>query len=79
MDVFTHKDVRPAGKRAEALAKAIISLVDAEQSLRIEKSKIPSYTGDSDPKDYYAQEQEERNRAADILMNAITDLILFNE
>lgn len=74
MEHFTHDKVKPADPKAEGLAKAILALMDAEKSLQDAKSKVPRYTGQWDSKDYYAEEQEAWNRAADALCAAKMEL-----
>lgn len=70
MEMFTHDKVKPADPKAEALANAIIALMEAEKALQEAQSKVPNYTAQWDRKDYYAEEQEAWNRAADALYSA---------
>ena len=70
MEMFTHDKVRPADLKSKALANAIIALMEAEKALQEAKSKVPNYTAQWNTKDYYAEEQESWNRAADALYSA---------
>lgn len=64
----------PARPGAIALAKAFSTFLTAQTDLAREKRAVPSYTGQYDSKDYYGQEQEDYNRAADALADAIITL-----
>ena len=70
IEMFTHDKVKPAEPKAEALANAIIALMQAEKALQDAQSKVPNETAQWDTKDYYAAEQEAWNRAADALHSA---------
>lgn len=48
--------------------------MEAEQGLKDAKKTVPSYTAQWDAKDYYAEEQEARNRAADTLLEVVRRL-----
>ena len=71
MDIFLHKDIAPANLAAEKLAKAILNLIEAQEDLKAARKNVPSYTGQYDYNDYFAQEQDNWNRAADALFELI--------
>jgi len=68
---LTFADVKPARPEAETLATAIMALLSAEKELADAQGRVPSYTGPLRREDYYAEEQEKRNRAADALLAAM--------
>lgn len=63
--------VSPAAPQAEALARALMDLLDAERRLATAKATAPRYTGQWSRADFYAEEQEARNRAVDAYAAAI--------
>jgi hypothetical protein len=71
---FGGKEPTPARPEALKLADAIFDLFQAKVSLDKAKAAVPGYTGQWDSKDYYAEEQETYNRAADAMADAMADL-----
>ena len=69
--MFLHKDIRPANPTAEKLARAVLNLISAESDLAQARRNVPSYTAQYDYADYFAQEQDNWNRAADELFELI--------
>jgi hypothetical protein len=69
------KDVVPAKEGATDIAYAILELIRTDKALDKAKDKVPSYTGQYDPPDYYAREQEEFNRACDEFLEALTKIV----
>lgn len=55
----------PAKAESTALAEALFELIDARKALIKAKADVPNYTGQWNEYDYYANEQERYNRAAD--------------
>ena len=66
------KDVRPAKPEARKLAIAIICLINANKELSDAERNTPSYTAQYEREDFYADEQETWNRAADALFELIS-------
>lgn len=65
---FSAADVKPCRQPgAAAFTKALITAIKAEVALEKAKEAVPSYTGPNSVEDYYAEEQEAFNRAADDL------------
>jgi hypothetical protein len=62
-----HNQVKPPIPEAQKLAVAILELLQAEKDLKQAIKNAPSYTGDLDRRDYFADEKEGWNRAADEL------------
>ena len=69
--MFREVPITPIRPEVTTLAQAIIALVTAEADLARAKAQVPDYTGQYDPEDYYAQEQEDWNQAAQRLYAAI--------
>lgn len=59
------RPVHPAAEGALKFASALNALNSAEQALDKAKANVPSYTGQWSSEDYYAEEQEAYNRAAE--------------
>jgi hypothetical protein len=71
MDFFTHDKIKPANLNAKEFAESILELIRCENCLQTAKSNVPDYTAQWDVKDFYAEEQEQWNRAADKLYSLI--------
>ena len=69
--MFREAPITPIRPEVATLAQAVIALVTAEADLARAKAQVPDYTAQYDPKDYYAQEQEDWNQAARKLYAAI--------
>lgn len=65
------KDVKPANPEAAKLARAIIRLINADKNLFDARKRVPHYTGQYEHEDFYADESEAWNRAADALFELI--------
>lgn len=63
----------PPNLHASLFAQKISAMLSAENRLEVAYSRVPDYTGQWDAKDYYAQEQEDYNRACDDLWNFAKD------
>ena len=61
----------PCSSRANSIAEAVLGLVEAKARLDRALDKVPGYTGQWSPSDYYAKEQEAYYRAADELEQAL--------
>ena len=61
----------PAHARAQAIGSALERFLEARKALKKEKKDVPDYTGQHDPEDYYAAEQEEYNRVLERLYQAM--------
>lgn len=61
------KSATPAKPEAIELAEAIYYVFARRFALERAKGEVPNYTAQWSDEDYYAQEQEEYNRAADSL------------
>jgi hypothetical protein len=59
---------RPAALK---LAEAFSALAEAERNLTKAMSEVPDYTAQWSSADYYSEEQEDYNRAADAFADAI--------
>ena len=63
---FSAADVKRCREpHAVEFTKALLAVVKAEAALEWAKEQVPSYTGPNSAEDYYAEEQEAFNRAAD--------------
>ena len=69
--MFREAPITPIRPEVATLAQAVIALVAAESDLARARAQVPDYTAQYDPKDYYAQEQEDWNQAAQGLYTAI--------
>jgi hypothetical protein len=65
---------KPASPDAAFLAKIVISLMRADKELEEAKTRVPNYTGPNDPSDYYAQEQQDWNNAANSLLSILSEV-----
>lgn len=54
-----------------ALAESMLALIDARFALETAKSKVPSYTGNLSPRDYYSDELA----ACDLAVIAYADAV----
>lgn len=70
---FSYREgvVTPAAPESERLAGALFRLIEAKDVLEKKMTSVPSYTGQWDSQDYYADEQEGYNRAADEFAEAV--------
>lgn len=65
---FGNNDVKPCREEGAAdLARAIIEMIEAEAGLAAAIKAVPKYTAQFSREDYFAEEQEKWNRAADKL------------
>lgn len=64
----------PAKPLAKELADAIYNIFSRRLGLDFAKERVPAYTGDLSNEDYYAEEQENYNRAADRLLEVFESL-----
>ncbi|MCS4088787.1 hypothetical protein [Rhizobium sp. BK176] len=53
------------------LAEAVERLLETKAELEKARGKVPGYTAQWDPKDYYADAQEDHNRAVDNYADAV--------
>jgi hypothetical protein len=67
--------IKPASPDAAALAKAIISLLEANKALKQANKRVPDYTGQYSHADYCAEEQQDWNNAAESLETLLLDVI----
>lgn len=58
-------------QKAENFAKAILALIDARTELKDAKDRVPRYTGQYSPKDYYQVESINYDRAVAKLYDAV--------
>lgn len=72
---FGRETPKPAAAVAHSLAAAMFRLINAGDALREAVARVPRYTGQWSPEDYYAEEQEEYNRAADGFAAAVRNVI----
>ena len=72
--MFRDEPITPARPEAAALGAALTAFLAAEKALEQAMDAVPSYTGQWDSKDYYAEEQELYNRACDELADAIKEV-----
>ena len=61
----------PVDGLIDAFGDAMESFLAARKALNREKKDVPGYTAQYDPEDYYAQEQENYNRALERLYKAM--------
>jgi hypothetical protein len=64
---FGGETPRLPSARSLAMADAILHLIRTSTALDEAKAKVPSYTGQWDNKDYYANELEDYYRACEAL------------
>lgn len=72
--MFRDEPITPARPEAAALGAALTAFLAADKALDKAMESVPSYTGQWDSKDYYADEQETYNRACDVLADAIKEV-----
>lgn len=72
---FGGAEPTPARPAAADLASSLLRLQAADKALKYTKERVPDYTGQWDASDYYAEEQEEYNRACDAYADAIQALV----
>jgi hypothetical protein len=68
---FGGKQPTPARPESLKLADAIYDMLQVRKALAKAKKAVPDYTGQWSDEDYYAEEQEAYNRAADRLAEVI--------
>lgn len=68
--MFRDEPITPARPEALTLAVALLTLTKAEAALGKAKREVPDYTGQWSDRDYYAEEQEDYNRAVDAYADA---------
>jgi len=68
---FGEQEPVPARPEAAALGAALTAFIAADRDLEKAMDSVPNYTGQWDSKDYYAEQQEAYNRAADALADAV--------
>lgn len=66
--------IEPASPEAAALAKAIISLLEANKALKQANKRVPDYTGQYSHADYCAEEQQDWNNAANSLLFILSEV-----
>ncbi len=64
----------PANPKALEFGEAIVFMVVARMSLDLAKQNVPHYTAQWNDEDYYSQEQENYNRAADRVLELFKEL-----
>ncbi len=69
--MFRDDDIKPARPEAAALGAALTAFLAADGALDKARASVPGYTGQWSDKDYYAEEQEQYNRACDDLADAV--------
>lgn len=67
------RPIDPSALPAMTIADALQRLSAAERELRHARANVPSYTAQWSDEDYYAEEQEEYNRAVEYLAEAFTN------
>jgi len=70
---FDGKQPEPCSNRALELADAICEVSLAKKALEKAMGRVPNYTAQWDPEDYYADEQERYFRAAEILERMVDE------
>lgn len=68
---FGSGEPAPSDPEHEKLAGCLFRLLDARDQLLTAHKGVPSYTGQHDDKDYYADQQETYNRAVDAFGEAV--------
>ncbi|MCV9964475.1 hypothetical protein OIU34_21530 [Pararhizobium sp. BT-229] len=69
----------PARPENLDLANALFRLIETQSALEAKMASVPSYTGQWSPEDYYADEQEDFNRAVDAYADTVKALTASNE
>lgn len=64
MKNFTDEVVKPIHPDAKELVDCLEELLWSKEMLKLAKTSVPSYTGQWDSEDYYKDEQERFNIAA---------------
>jgi len=65
----------PANADTLALVEAMDAVRSTRKALKKEISDVPSYTGQHNPEDYYADEQNQYNLAVNAFGEALRDFI----
>lgn len=68
---FDGPKAEPANPAADKFAAALLELIAHEETLKCAKFSVPNYTGQWDGTDYYAEEQHQRNMAANRLYEIV--------
>lgn len=68
---FDGQKPKPADPKAQEFAAGVVDLMQAHTALEEAKKRVPDYTGQWAEEDYYANEQEAYNRAADSLYELV--------
>ncbi len=74
---FESKDIQPCYPPAQEFASALIAMIDADNNLKQAIKNVPSYTGNLSDADYYAEEQEAWNRAAEELYKTVPSKTIY--
>lgn len=72
---FGEKEPVPARPEAVALAMAMTEFLKADAELEQAQRNVPNYTAQWSSTDYYAEQQEAYNRAADGLADAVKAVV----
>lgn len=72
--MFREEEVTPIRPEAQRFAAALTAFLRADRELEEAMEKVPSYTGQWSSKDYYAEEQNTYNVAANELADAIKEV-----
>jgi hypothetical protein len=72
---YTNEIVIPARRTANDLADALNRLILAQKELKKKKKSVPLYTGQWSDDQYYKDEQQEVNDAANAFEDAIVNSI----
>lgn len=70
---FGGEKPQPADPKALIFAQKISDMLSCERDLGDAILKVPDYTGQWEPSDYYARQQEEYNRSVDDLWNFVKE------
>jgi len=73
--MFAEQEPVNAKPESLILADAMLRLVASAKSLESAKERVPDYTAQWRDEDYYAQEQETFNRAADAYADAVKSMM----
>lgn len=73
-NMLLHSELKPINPEAQYLADTIIRLLKADADLAEAQSRAPRYTAEFSRQDYYAEEQQKWNQAAESLYDMIGDV-----
>jgi uncharacterized protein YukE len=68
-------DIESCRPEVKSLAESIVALIKADALLTDAKNNVPRYTGDCPREEYFADEQQKWNNAANKLNSEIRKLI----